>query len=194
MLNEKNNLAIHLIISRAVGTMRGCGRLHPFSIIIYHSGLFFSPFPLAASSKRMGTLEGEASSELNIDESRCVISVLICDATQGQPGCWGCSFTVVRPHKNVFKNKIKGTGSGVCSYNRVWGLPSSPLSYSRSRPLCCRASFCGHLWPVVISDRQSRLVWNTEMAGQKVSELVLDESKPLNFHYCRVQNIREIVY
>lgn len=78
-------LAFHFIISEGVGTMRGCGRLDPFSVITYHLGLFFSPFSLAASSKRMGTLEGEASSELNIDESRCVILVLICDATQGQP-------------------------------------------------------------------------------------------------------------
>lgn len=68
--------------------MKGCGRLDPFSVITYHLGLFFSPFSLAASSKRMGTLEGVASSELNIDKSWCVILVLICDATQGQLVGW----------------------------------------------------------------------------------------------------------
>lgn len=49
--------------------MKGCGRLDPFSVITYHLGLFFLPFSLAASSEMMGTLEGEPSSELNIEES-----------------------------------------------------------------------------------------------------------------------------
>lgn len=77
----------------------------------------------------MGTLEGEASSELNIDKSQCVILVLICDATQGQPVCSlalaDCSthagmhffFTVVHPHKYFFF--FKGGGSDVCSYNTI---------------------------------------------------------------------------
>lgn len=69
MVNKKEKLAFHFIISEGVGTMKGCGRLDPFSVITYHLGLFFSPFSLAASSKRTGTLEGEASSELNIDNS-----------------------------------------------------------------------------------------------------------------------------
>lgn len=86
-MEKKKKLAFHFIISEGVGTMKGCGRLHPFSIITYHLSLFFSPISLAPSPKRMGTLEGEASSELNLDKSQCVILVLICDATQGQPVC-----------------------------------------------------------------------------------------------------------
>lgn len=82
---KKNpNPAFHFIICQGAGTQRGCGRLNPFSVITHHLGLFFSPLSLAASSERMGTLEGEASSELNLD--RCVISLLICGATRGRPG------------------------------------------------------------------------------------------------------------
>lgn len=80
MVNRKKKLAFHFIISEGVGTMKGCGRPDPFTVITYHLGLFFLPFSLAACPKRMGTLEGEASSELNIDKSWCVISELIWDA------------------------------------------------------------------------------------------------------------------
>lgn len=120
----KRKLAFHLIISEGVGTMKGCRRLHPFSIITYHLSLFFSPFSLAPSSKRMGTLEGEASSELNIDKSGCVILVLICNATQGQPVCSlgladcsthaGLHFYSHAPTQIYFK---KGARSDVCSFN-----------------------------------------------------------------------------
>lgn len=68
MVNRKK-LAFHFIISEGVGTMKGCGRLDLFSVITYHPGLFFSPFSLAAYSKRTGTLEEETSIELNIDKS-----------------------------------------------------------------------------------------------------------------------------
>lgn len=114
--------------------MKGCGRLDPFSVITYHLGLFFSPFSLAASSERMGTLEGEASSELNIDESWCVILVLIRAATEGQPVGWladcsthaGLHFFQCSTHTNTFlRRKKKGASSDVCSYNTVWRLFSS---------------------------------------------------------------------
>lgn len=146
--------------------MKGCGRLDPFSVITYHLGLFFSPFSLAASSKRMGTLEEEASSELNIDESWCVILVLICSATQGQPVGWlaladcgthaGLRFSSVPPTQIHFF--VNGAGSDVCSYNTVWKLFSSLLPNSCSQPLCSMACSCGHLRPIVISANQSWLV------------------------------------
>lgn len=68
-MEEKKKPAFHFIISEGVGTVKRCGRLDPFSVITYHLGLFFSPFSLAATSKRMGTLEGEASSELNLERT-----------------------------------------------------------------------------------------------------------------------------
>lgn len=163
---KKKKLAFHFIISEGVGTMKGCGRLHPFSIITYHLSLFFSPISLAPSPKRMGTLEGEASSELNLDKSQCVILVLICDATQGQPVCSpalaDCSthaglhfFTVVHPHKYIF---FKVASSDVCSYNTIWRLFSSLPPHSCSQPLCSMACSDGHVWPIVICANQSRLV------------------------------------
>lgn len=36
--------------------MKGCGRLDPFTVIIYHLGLFFSPPSQAASSKKDGNI------------------------------------------------------------------------------------------------------------------------------------------
>lgn len=137
--------------------MKGCGRLDPFSVITYHLGLFFSPFSLAASPKRMGTLEGEASSELNIDKSWCVISVLICDATQGQPVGWlapaDCGthaglqvfwffFSSVPPTHIHFE---KGDGAVVCSCNRVWRLFSSLVPHPCSPSLYCGLFLFNHL-------------------------------------------------
>lgn len=72
--------------------LKGCERLEPFSVITYHLSLFFfSPFSLAAFSERMGTLEGEPSSDLNIDKSWCLILVLIYKATQGRLVDWMAS-------------------------------------------------------------------------------------------------------
>lgn len=61
--------ALRFILSECVGTMKGCEEMNPFSVITYHLRLFFSPSSLAASTERMGTLEGEVSSELKIDKS-----------------------------------------------------------------------------------------------------------------------------
>lgn len=154
--------------------MKGCGRLDPFSVITYHLGLFFSPFSLAASSERMGTLEGEPSSELNIEESWCVILVLICKATQGQPVGWlasadcsthaGLHFFKCSTHTNTFRKK--GASSVVCSYDAVWRPFSSLLPRSC---YCSVACFSGHLWLIVISANQSRPVQRLCMAEQKGS-------------------------
>lgn len=49
----------------------------PLCVITHRPGLFFSPFSHTASSERMGTLEGEASSWLNIAKTGRVILVLL---------------------------------------------------------------------------------------------------------------------
>lgn len=131
--------------------MKRCGRLDPFSVITYHLGLFFSPFSLAATSKRMGTLEGEASSELNLERTWCVILVLVCDATRGQSVGWlyaapmrGYIFPVSHPHKCILKN------AQMFVPTTVWRLFSSLLLHSCCQPLCSTACSYGHLWPTVI--------------------------------------------
>lgn len=70
--------------------------------------------------KRMGTLEGEASIELNIDESRCVILVLIRDGTRGQPvgslqrplAFFFSHFPVFHPHKYILERKAAHSNVG----------------------------------------------------------------------------------
>lgn len=144
---KEKNLAFHFIISEGVSTMKGCGRLDPFSIITYHLGLF----SLAASSKRMGTLEGEASSELNIDKSWCVISVLIRDATQGQPVGWlaladcgtqaGLRLSSVLPTLMRFLKKTVPPQMFVPP--TVWKLFLSLNLHSCCQPLCSTVGrFC----------------------------------------------------
>lgn len=139
MVNRKKSFALHFIISEGVGTMKGCGRMDPFSVITYHLGLFFSLFSLAASPKWMGTLEREASSELNIDESWCVIWVLLCDASQGQQVHWlawahcgtGCDPPPQCSSHTHFQKKAARTV--VCSYDTVWRLT---LPHSFAGILC----------------------------------------------------------
>ncbi len=68
----------------------------------------------------------------------------------------GVAFFQCSTHTNAFQKN--SAGSDVCSYNTVWKLFSSLLPHSCSQPLCSMACSCGHLWPIVISANQSRLV------------------------------------
>lgn len=192
----KRELAFHFIISEGVGTMKGCRRLHPFSIITYHLSLFFSPFSLAPSSKRMGTLEGEASSELNIDKSGCVILVLICNATQGQPVCSlgladcsthaGLRFYSDPPTQIHFE---KGARSDVCSFSR------------NTKAVLVTRSFYSIVcsdWPRLASCHRCRsgLSSVTRVDGTTEGILVglfVEGGTPLNYHYGRVMIIRGII-
>lgn len=191
----KRKLAFHFIISEGVGTMKGCRRLHPFSIITYHLSLFFSPFSLAPSSKRMGTLEGEASSELNIDKSGCVISVLICSATQGQPVCSlgladcsthaGLHFYSVPPTQIYLKKKVPAQMFVPSTTIRrpFWPLPPFTVS---SAPI----------GPRLASRHRCQLASVTRVDGRTEGILVglfVEGGTPLNYHYGRVMTIRGIV-
>lgn len=82
----------------------------PFGVITHHISLFFSPFSLTAASKRTGTLEGEASSELNIARVDVSSRYSYCTRWRTRPAglfsgpgrslhpCRFCIFVAIRTH------------------------------------------------------------------------------------------------
>lgn len=118
----------------------------------------------------MGTLEGEASIELNIDESRCVILVLIRDGTRGQPVgslqrplAFFFAFSCIPPTQIHFRKE----GCPLECWRRLFFsflffLSPSLIPHSRRQELCRTACSSGHLWASVIAANQSLSYGRTE--------------------------------
>lgn len=155
--------------------MKGCRRLHPFSVITYHLGLFFlSPFSLAPRAKRMGTLEREANQRVKYRrEPMCHLGAhtpchtrpagLLAGPGRLQHSC-GVVFSPWSTHTNAFQRKTVFVPTTLFE-GTFWSLlPHSCGAVTRS-------GSCDHLWATVIAANQSSRIKRAwmEVRSQKGS-------------------------